>query len=152
MEDINEYVEQTITMLGQAYNNISYQRRIQSLSCIMNDTQAKQTLKDKAHILDDHNDLFGERFKNDWYQTMKTKQKCQEVLQKESGRGRYKQPFRTGPPSQRARGSGGRGQQQYLVRRHNYPPPAPNHGSNHFSGRGYRGNRGGSYRGGRGGK
>jgi len=135
MEDINEYVEQTITMLGQAYNNISYQRRIQSLSCIMNDTQAKQTLKDKAHILDDHNDLFGERFKNDWYQTMKTKQKCQEVLQKESGRGRYKQPFRTGPPSQRARGSGGRGQQQYLVRRHNYPPPAPNHGSNHFSGK-----------------
>jgi len=144
MEEVNEFVEQSITMLGQAFNNISYQRRIQSLSCLLNDHQGKQMLKEKHEFFSSsQKELFGDKFQNDWYQTLKTKQKCQEVLKKETSTSRGRTPFRGGPSSysNRGRSSGGRTQRQFHVRRNNYQNNSHSNNAQGFRGRGRGGNR-----------
>ena len=47
MKDLNELVEQSKTMSGQAFNNFSYNERMQTLSSFLNDNQAKHLFKDK---------------------------------------------------------------------------------------------------------
>ena len=48
IEDLNELVEQSITMQGQALNTVPYNRHIQALFTLLNDNQAKHFIKDKV--------------------------------------------------------------------------------------------------------
>ena len=48
MEDLNELVEQSTIMQGQALNTVPYNRHIQALFTLLNDNQAKHFIKDKV--------------------------------------------------------------------------------------------------------
>ena len=87
VEDMNELIDQSSTMLGQTYvlscklyrvyhvfkiyhTNFIVLWRIQTLTSLLNDTQAKRMFKENASLLSQiQKMLFGESFKSDWYQT-----------------------------------------------------------------------------------
>ena len=84
MEDLNELIEQSITLLGVVNTNLTYQRRVNVLSHLMKENTAKQTIKEKKELLTEMDvDLFGQRFKDDWCTSLKTKEKYSELLRKE---------------------------------------------------------------------
>lgn len=52
-KDLSQSVEQTVLLLGQAFNAFSYHRRLNVLSAIMSDKKkAKVTLKDESKLLE----------------------------------------------------------------------------------------------------
>ena len=64
-------------------------------SSLLKETKGKQLLKEKADLLTSTGgELFGIQFKDDWCSSMKTKQRYQELLNKEVKSSR--QPFRGG--------------------------------------------------------
>ena len=83
------------------FNKIRYKRR-----------KSKQVLKEKASIFSEsHKELFGQSFRDDWCTNLKTKQKYQEIMRKETKStlttfSRNKPPFRGGPPAS-SYGTGG---------------------------------------------
>ena len=110
-------------MLGQVFNNITYNRRLSVLNALMNEHKSKQILKEKASIFSkSHKELFGQNFREDWCTNLKTKQKYQEVLRKETKStpttfSKNRPPFRRDPPaSSYGRGGGGRAPQAFFVR------------------------------------
>ena len=51
----------------------------------MKEHKSKQMLKEKAMIFfESHKELFEQNFREDWCTSLKTKEKCQEVLRKET--------------------------------------------------------------------
>ena len=111
-------------MLGQVFNNITYNRHLSVLNALMKEHKSKQMLKEKASIFSEsHKELFGQNFREDWCTNLKTKQKYQEVLRKENNStpttfSKNRPPFRGGPPaSSHGRGGGGRAPQAFFVRR-----------------------------------
>ena len=55
-----ELTEQSIIMLGQVFNNVTYNRRLSVLNALMKEHKSKQMLKEKAGILSEsHKKLFG---------------------------------------------------------------------------------------------
>ena len=109
-------------MLGQVFNNVKYNRRLSVLNALMNEHEFKQMLKEKASIFSEsHKELFGQNFREDWCTSLKTKQKYQEILPKETKStlttfNRNRPPFRGGPPASYGRGDGGRAPQAFFVR------------------------------------
>ena len=111
-------------MLGQVFNNITYNRRLSVLNALMKeDKSCKQVLKEKASIFSEsHKELFGQNFREDWSSNLKTKQKYQEILLKETKStpttfSKNRLPFRGGPPaSSYGRGGGGHAPQAFFVR------------------------------------
>ena len=101
MCEFKELTEQSIMMLGQVFNNITYNRRLSVLNALMNEHKSKQILKEKASIFSkSHKELFGQNFREDWCTNLKNKQKYQEVLRKEnktSDTSKNRPPFRGGP-------------------------------------------------------
>ena len=80
----DELAEQSIMMLGQVFNNITYNRRLSVLSALMKEHKSKQMLKEKASIFSEsHKQLFGQNFREDCCTNRKTKKKYQQVLRKE---------------------------------------------------------------------
>ena len=89
--DFNELTEKSITVLGQAFNNIMYNRRLSVLTALVKEHKAKQLLKGKADIFtESYNEIFGETFREYLCSNLKTKQKYQEE----------------GPPASSGRGGG----------------------------------------------
>ena len=110
---LNELLEQSILLIGQINNSVNYNRRVNILSHVVKESSVKQLLKDKSELLSQgHDELFGPKFKEDWYSGMKTKQKCQDLLKKEQ-KPYHRPPFRGSPSNRGFAGSGGRG---FLVR------------------------------------
>ena len=111
-------------MFGQVFNNITYNRRLSVLNALMKEHKSGQMLKEKANIFSERNkELFGQNFRENWYTNLKTKQKYQEVLQKETKStptifSKNGPPFRGGPlaSSSFGRGGGGRAPQAFFVR------------------------------------
>ena len=110
-------------MLGQVFSNITYSRRLSVLNASMKEHKFKQMLQEKASIFSEsHKELFGQNFREDWCTNLKTKQKYQEVLRKETKStpttfNKNRPPFRGGPPaSSYRRGDGGRALQAFFVR------------------------------------
>ena len=104
MREFKDLTDQSIMMLGQVFNNITYNRRLSVLNVLMKEHKSKQMLKEKASIFSEsHKELFGQNFREDWWTNLKTKHKYQEVLRKEiksiqTGIGsRNRPPFRGGP-------------------------------------------------------
>ena len=119
-------MEQSVTLIGNLYNNLMYNRRLTVLSAVMKEHKAKQLLKEKHNIFSgSYDELFGKCFRDDWFSNLKLKQKYQEIMRKESvtqpassssaSGFRGKQPFRGGPPAS-SNGGGGRTPQAYFVR------------------------------------
>ena len=110
-------------MLGQVLNNITYNRRLSVLNALMKEQKSKQMLKQNASILSEsHKELLGQNFREDWCTNLKTKQKYQEVLRKDTKStpktfSKNRPPFRGGPSaSSYGRGGGRRAPQAFFVR------------------------------------
>ena len=79
-------------------------------------------LIEKANIFSEsHNELFGQNFREDWCTSLKTKQKYEEVLRKETKStpttfNRNRTPLRGNPPASYRRGGGGCAPQVFFVR------------------------------------
>ena len=72
-------------MLGQVFNNITSNRRVSVLNALMKEHKSKQMLKEKANISSEsYKELLGQNFREDWCSNLKTKQKYQEVLRKDT--------------------------------------------------------------------
>ena len=116
-----ELTEQSITKLGQVFNNITYNRRLSALNALLKKHKSKLMLKLAASIFSEsYKKFFGQNFREDWCASLKTKQKYQ-VLRKETKSttttfNRNRPPFRGGPPASYRRGSGGRAPQAFFVR------------------------------------
>ena len=111
-------------MLGQVFNNITYNRRISVLNVLMKKHKSKQMLKGKASIFSEsHKELLGQNFREDWCINLKSNQKYQEVLRKETksiqtGIGSMHRPLFQGGPaaSSYERRDGRRASQALFVR------------------------------------
>ena len=78
------------------------------LNALMNGRKSKQILKEKANIFSEsHKELLGQNFREDWCTNLKTKQKYEEVLRKET---------KSTPTSSYGRGGGERASQAFFVR------------------------------------
>ena len=92
-------------MLGQVFNNITYNRGLSVLNALMKECKSKQMLKEKASIFSGvHKELFGQNNREDWCTNLKNKQKYQEVLRKETKTtptafSRNRLHFRRAPPA-----------------------------------------------------
>ena len=84
--DLGEFKEltvQSIMMLGQVFNNLTYYRRLSVLNVLMKEHKAKEMLKKKASIFSEsHKEFFGQNVRENWCTNLKAKQKYQEVLRK----------------------------------------------------------------------
>ena len=110
-------------MFGQVFNDTTYNRRLSVLNTLMKEHKSKQMLKEKGSIFSEtHKEFFGKNFRKDWCTNLKTKQKYQEALRKETRStpttfSKNTPPFRGGPPAS-SYGKGGRGRatQAFFVR------------------------------------
>ena len=123
--EFKELTEQSIMMLGQVFNDITYNTRLSVLNALMKEHKSKQMLKEKASIFpESHKELFGQNFTEDWCTNLKTKQRYQEVLRKETKStpttfSKNRPPFRGSPPASSygyGRVGGGRVPQAFFVR------------------------------------
>ena len=82
VKDSCTLVEQIVTLLGQAMNSLSYQRRHNILSALSVDkAKAKELLKEEKDSIDkDEHFLFGEDFKDHLKKQVKVKTKARELL------------------------------------------------------------------------
>ena len=115
LEDYSKLVEQTILVLGQASNSISYTRRMDVLKQVVKDPRkAKNLLKEKKDLLNQEDEeLFGKKIQSYIVETEKSRKRALDVLKEKkttkhsnsSAVGGYynnnnnKRPFRGGPPS-----------------------------------------------------
>ena len=108
-------VHKCVLLLGQASNALSYNRRFNLLSNMLNDPRrAKSVLKEKAPVLQTNDEnLFGKKFRSYVIETERSKKKTVEAFASES----RKQPFQRGPSSQSTKKSGGGG--RYTYRKNN---------------------------------
>ena len=64
MKDLSGLLEQSINMLSQAFNNVSYIRRIPTISTLLSQIQTKRLLKEKVEPFSQkQNELFGKKKK-----------------------------------------------------------------------------------------
>ena len=104
-------------MLRQVLNNITYNRRLSVLNALMKEHKFKQMLASSLRAIK----LFGQNFREDWCTSLKTKQKYQKVLRKETKStqttfNRNRPPFQGGPPASYRRGGGECAPQAFFVR------------------------------------
>ena len=80
INDLLHYVEQTIFLLGQSSNAITYHRRLNVLGSVMNSQyQVKSLSKEKMSLLQKHDEcLFGKKFRNHFADTTKSKKQTKE--------------------------------------------------------------------------
>ena len=93
INDLLHYVEQTVLLLGQSSNAITYHRRLNVLGSVMNSQyQVKSILKEKASLLQIHDEyLFGKTFRNHIADTIKSKKQTKEIFIE------HKKPFSFSP-------------------------------------------------------
>ena len=82
MPEILTNLDQTVTLLGQAFKSILYTRRFNALKkTTVDPRKTKKLLKEKKQIsVKKAQILFGERFEFDVVRTAKSKQKSKEVF------------------------------------------------------------------------
>ena len=116
MERTGTLFEQTITMIGQVCNTLSYHRRLNVLGAMFQDSKkAKEILREQRPALEEDSPLlFGPIFEEFVSRHLKSKKKTREIVgmltpKANSVRGKTR-PFRGGPLHSRG---GGRGQLLY---------------------------------------
>ena len=75
INDLLHYVDQTVFLLGQSSNAITYHRRLNDLGSVMNSQyQVKSMSKEKVSLLQKHDEcLFGKKLRNHIAYTTKSK-------------------------------------------------------------------------------
>lgn len=103
LEDLAKHLEQTVMLIGQTFNALTYNRRLNALSVIMSDKRkAKNTIKEQSSLLEKTDaNLFGSSFRKHVIETAKAKKESKEVYKHES-----KRPFRKGPSFQQKHNGG----------------------------------------------
>ena len=107
-QEIASLFEQTILLVGQAFNSVTYQRRINVLNTLRdNSVKVKEILKEAMLNLDatDNDYLFGEKFEEQLSKITSAKQKSKAIftgLQRKPNMmnqfvNPVNQPFRSGP-------------------------------------------------------
>ena len=101
--DLNEliqYLEQSVMLVGQAFNAfnvITYTRRLNVLSAVQDKQKAKNIIKDQAELSEKPSlDLFGRVFRDHVKETAKFKKECKEIYCRERP-DQNKRPFSKGP-------------------------------------------------------
>ena len=117
LKEIQEFVEQTVLLLGQALNSISYYRIFGMLLALTNSPpQSKQMLKEDSELFQMNNkNLFGKKFRENIWDTSKSKKQTLKMLSNTS-QTKWK-PFRHGLPQTPRRRFGGQQQQNLLLRK-----------------------------------
>uniref|UniRef100_A0A7M5UXD4 Uncharacterized protein n=1 Tax=Clytia hemisphaerica TaxID=252671 RepID=A0A7M5UXD4_9CNID len=120
-KDCARLIDMTVTMLGQAFNSLSYYRRRNALLSILkgDKTKVKEMMKENKDILQENtssNRLFGEKFDEKMVEVVKLKKKSKEFFNVMDGKTKssvnkqnrigLNQSFRGGPLP----GTSGRGQ------------------------------------------
>ena len=107
LNKVKEYVEQSILLLGQATNLMTYHRRyniLSGLNCAPQ--QSKGTLREEADLLQQQDkNLLGKKFREHLVSSAKSKKQTIELL-RDKGKKKQK-PFRYGPSDTPRRSSGG---------------------------------------------
>ena len=82
INDLLYYVEQTVLLLGQSSNAITYHRKLNFLGSVMKSQyQVKSILREKASLLQKHDEyLFGKKFRNHIADTIKSKKQTKEIF------------------------------------------------------------------------
>ena len=107
--EILRLLGQTICLLGQPSNLISYHRRYNILSSMWSPQEAKNMLKNKVELLQTNDEnLFGKEFSDHLTESVKSKKSSKEVFLKLDD---SKKPFRSGPSFQQQQCKSG-GQKQ----------------------------------------
>ena len=104
LEDLTTSLEQSVMLLGQAINSMTYKRRCNALSAVMSDTRKiKSTVKEQAALFASNKDdnLFGKPFRKHVMDTFKAKKESSEVYKNTDGK---RQPFQKGPSLHRGFG------------------------------------------------
>ena len=117
LKEIQEFVEQTVLLLGQVSNSISYYRRFYMLLALKNSPQqSKQMLREDSELLQKNDKkIFRKKFRGNIWHTCRSKKQTIEMLSNTS-RTKYK-PFRHGLPQTPRRSFVGPQQQKLLLRK-----------------------------------
>ena len=98
--DFNEliqYLEQSVMLVGQTFDVVPYNRRLNVLSAIQDKQKAKNIIKDQAELLAKPSvDLFGPVFRDHVKETAKVKKECKEIYRRERP-DQNKRPFNKCP-------------------------------------------------------
>ena len=107
LEEVATNLDKAVLLLGQAFHTETYHSRLNALSSVMKDhRKLKETLKEKADLLSgEHRMLFGDKFQHYITETVKTRQKSEELFKSISKE--KSQPFRQGSPPQKSSSGGG---------------------------------------------
>ena len=71
-------------LVGQAFNGITYNQRLNVLSALQDKQKAKNIMKDQAELLEKPSvDLFGGVFRDNMKETAKVKKECKEIYRRE---------------------------------------------------------------------
>ena len=118
LDNIRAYIEQTVLLLGQTSNYITYYRRYNILGALNYPAQqSKEMLREEADLLQRHDrNLFGKKFSEHLVASAKSKKQAVEIF---AGRSKRKQnPFRNGPSEAPRRSSGGLHSKFFLYKRY----------------------------------
>ena len=101
-----QYIDQTILLIGQAFNSVSYSRRMNVLMGVRTEKgKAKNTLNNQASLLEeDSKELFGKSFRKVMVATAKAKKESKEVYRKSRVKISDKRPFRKNSSLQKQNG------------------------------------------------
>ena len=117
LKEIQEFVEQTVLLLGQVSNSISYYRMFYVLLALTNSPQqSKQMLREDSELLQKNDKkIFRKKCRGNIWHTCRSKKQTIEMLSNTS-RTKYK-PFRHGLPQTPRRSFVGQQQQKLLLRK-----------------------------------
>ena len=84
LNELIQYLEQSVMLVGQAINVITFNRRLNVLSAVHHMQKAKNIIKDQAELLEKPSvDLFGRVFRDHMKETAKVKKECKEIYRRE---------------------------------------------------------------------
>ena len=103
VDEMSQYVDQTILLIGQAFNSVSYSKRMNVLIGVGTEkVKAKNTLKNQTSLLEeDSKELFGMSFRKHMVATAKAKKESKEVYRESRVNNSDKRPFRKSPSLQK---------------------------------------------------
>ena len=74
LNELTQYLEQSVMLVGQAFNAIAYNQRLNALSAVRDNPKAKSIIKDQAELLEKPSaDLFGRVVRDYLKETAKVK-------------------------------------------------------------------------------
>ena len=105
-DKMSQYIDQTILLIGQAFNSVSYSRCMNVLIGLGTEkVKVKNTLKHQASLLEeDSKELFDKSFRKHMVSTAKAKKESKEVYPKSRVNNSDKRPFRKCPSLQKQNG------------------------------------------------